>query len=37
MGNMLKNGQVSSCGKCLMNSLGEYQIAALLDKYNLNY
>lgn len=36
MGNMLKSGQVSSCGKCL-TSLGEYQISQLLDKNNIFY
>lgn len=36
MGNMLKSGQVSSCGHCL-SSLGEYQIAKLLDKNNIFY
>lgn len=36
MGNLLKQGQVSSCGKCL-SSLGEYQISQLLDKYNIFY
>lgn len=36
MGNMLKSGQISSCGKCL-TSLGEYQISQLLDKNNIFY
>ena len=36
MGNMLKSGQVSSCGHCL-SSLGEYQIAQLLDENNIFY
>ena len=36
MGNMLKTGQVSSCGKCL-SSLGEYQISKILDDNNIFY
>ena len=36
MGNMLKSGQISSCGHCLV-SLGEYQIMQLLDKHNILY
>lgn len=35
-GNMLKQGQVISCGKCL-SSKGEYFIIQLLDKNNINY
>lgn len=37
MGNLLKQGQVSSCGKCQMNSCGEYQIKQLLENNNINY
>jgi hypothetical protein len=36
MGNMLKSGQVSSCGHCL-SSLGEYQISQILDENNIFY
>ena len=37
MGNLLKQGQVSSCGKCNMRSKGEYQIQQLLEQHGLNY
>lgn len=37
MGNMLKSGQVSSCGKCNFNSMGEFEIEQLLQKNNINY
>jgi len=36
MGNLLKQGQTSSCGKC-MPSLGEYQIQQLLDNNKIPY
>ena len=36
MGNMLKSGQVSSCGHCLP-SLGEYQISQILDENHIFY
>ena len=36
MGNMLKSGQVSSCGHCL-SSLGEYQISQILDESHIFY
>ena len=36
MGNMLKSGQVSSCGHCL-SSLGEYQISQILDENHIFY
>lgn len=35
-GNLLKQGQVNSCGKCI-SSLGEQEICSLLDTYNINY
>ena len=37
MGNMLKQGQVSSCGKCSLSSRGEQEIKELLEKNNINY
>lgn len=37
MGNMLKQGQVSSCGKCTLSSRGEYEIKELLEQNNINY
>lgn len=37
MGNILKQGQISSCGQCNMRSIGEYQIAKLLDDNNIFY
>lgn len=37
MGNCLKQNQISSCGKCQINSLGEYQIQQILDNFNINY
>lgn len=36
MGNLLKQGQTQSCGKCI-SSLGEYQIQQILDDNNINY
>lgn len=36
MGNLLKQGQTQSCGKCL-SSIGEHQIQKLLDDNNINY
>lgn len=36
MGNNLKYGHVSSCGKC-MSSKGEYQIMKILNKNNIYY
>ena len=36
MGNLLKQGQTQSCGKCI-SSLGEYQIQQILDNNNINY
>lgn len=37
MGNLLKNGQVSSCGQCNMNSIGEQKIKQILDDHNICY
>ena len=37
MGNSLKEGHISSCGKCNFNSKGEYQIATLLEENNILY
>lgn len=37
MGNMLKQGQTSSCGECKFNSYGEFQIFKLLSEYNINF
>lgn len=36
MGNLLKQGQTQSCGKCL-SSIGEHQIQQILDNHNINY
>lgn len=36
MGNLLKQGQTQSCGKCI-SSLGEHQISLLLDNNNIFY
>ena len=36
MGNMLKQGQIISCGKCL-SSKGEYLIQRILDENNIEY
>ena len=35
MGNLLKTGQVSSCGHCNLNSNGEFTIIQLLQKNNI--
>lgn len=36
IGNLLKQGQVSSCGQCMI-SKGEFEIQQLLDQYDINY
>lgn len=37
MGNMLKQGQISSCGKCNFKSRGEFTINQILENHNINY
>lgn len=37
MGNMLKQGQISSCGKCNFKSCGEFAIKQILENHNINY
>lgn len=37
MGNMLKTGQVSSCGHCNLTSKGEFIIAQLLKENNITF
>ena len=37
MGNSLKSNHTVSCGQCNMSSLGEYQIANLLDNNDIFY
>ena len=37
MGNMLKQGQTSSCGLCNFNSRGEYEIFKLLSENNIKF
>lgn len=37
MGNMLKQGQIASCGKCNFTSQGEFIINQILESHNINY
>ena len=37
MGNMLKQGHISSCGKCSFKSRGEFTINQILENHNINY
>lgn len=37
MGNMLKAGQVSSCGLCNLNSIGEFNIINLLQENHISF
>ena len=37
MGNLLKEGKISSCGLCNLNSVGEYNIIKILEENNIPF